>query len=326
MAPGPRIAVVIPAFREEARITATVAGVPPWVDHIIVVDDASPDGTLAAAERIVESRLVVMRLPENLGVGGATLAGFKRAAALGADVLVKMDADGQMDPSWLPALVGPIRAGRADYVKGNRFLHTRTLLQMPWTRRIGNIGLSFLSKLASGYWPIFDPTNGYVALHAAILPLLDESHIARRFFFETSMLIELSLHRAVVRDVYMPARYGDKISLLSERKALLEFPPKLLSGFMRRVMLQYFVRDFSAVSLFLVFGALLMVSGGGWGAWQWYRSAADGVPATTGTVMLAVLPLIVGIQMLLQAIVLDIQNVPRDPIHLEHQAAKGLRP
>ncbi len=312
---GLRIAVIIPAFREETRIAATIASVPAWVDVIVAVDDCSPDETFAVMQRSPEPRLTAIRLSENQGVGGATMAGFKKAAELRADVLVKMDADGQMDPALLPALLEPIRLGRADYVKGNRFLHTRALLQMPLLRRVGNIGLSFLTKLASGYWPIFDPSNGFIALHAAVFSQLDAEKIGKRFFFETSLLIELSLHRAVVRDMYMPARYGDKVSSLSERQVLFDFPPKLLRGFVRRITFQYFLRDFSAVSIFLLMGSTLTALGVSWGGWQWLRSLLVGVPATTGTVMLAVLPLILGIQMLLQALVLDIHNVPTEPIH-----------
>ena len=312
---GVRIAVVIPAFQEETRIAATLAGLPAWVDSIVAVDDASPDDTFEVLKKCADPRLVAIRLPENQGVGGAAMTGFGRAAQLGAEIIVKMDADGQMDAALLPALIEPIRTGRADYVKGNRFLHTSALGQMPLLRRVGNIGLSFLAKLASGYWPIFDPSNGYVAIHASLLPMLDDKRIAKRFFFETSLLIELSLHRAVVRDVHMPARYGDKVSSLSERRALLEFPPKLLRGFVRRITFLYFLRDFSAVSIFLLMGSALAAMGLGWGCWHWSRSFMFEITATTGTVMLAVLPLILGIQMLLQALVLDIQNVPGEPIH-----------
>ena len=222
----------------------------------------------------------------------------------------------------MPALIEPIRQGDADYVKGNRFLHGHALTQMPWVRRLGNIGLSFMAKMASGYWSIFDPNNGYLAIHAGVVPLLDRERIHPRFFFENSMLLELGLHRAVVRDVYLPARYGDKVSHLSETKALIEFPPQLLRGFLRRVVLQYLVRDFSAVSLFALAGLMFSGFGFGWGAYHWCVSAHTGVPASTGTVMVAVLPLILGIQLLLQALVMDIQNVPRESIHgAQHPAA-----
>lgn len=310
-----RIAVVIPTFCEAGRLPGVLAGLPPWVDHILVVDDASTDNTVEVLGTIADPRVRLLRHDHNQGVGAAVLTGWRQARELGAEILVKMDGDGQMDPAQLPELLDPIRRGVADCVKGNRFLHGRALAQMPWRRRIGNIGLSFLAKLASGYWPVFDPTNGYLAIHASVAALLDESRLHPRFFFENSLLIELGLHRAVVRDVYLPARYGDKVSHLSETRALVDFPPRLVRGFWRRILLQYFVRDFSAVSLFLVAGAVCAVFGAAWGGWHWAVSARTGVVTPTGTVMIAVLPLILGLQLLLQALVMDVQNVPREPLH-----------
>lgn len=311
-----RVVVVIPAFREEAHIGEVIRGLPAWVDRIVVVDDASPDHTSERALAVGDARVTVQRHERNQGVGAATLSGFTKALEIGADVIVKMDGDGQMDPAGLPALLEPICRGEADYVKANRFLHGDALTQMPWVRRLGNIGLSFMAKVASGYWPIFDPTNGYIAIHAAVVPLLNPKRIHPRFFFENSMLIELGLHRAVVADVYLPARYGTKVSHLSETQALVTFPLLLLRGMLRRVVVQYFIRDFSAVSLFLVAGLMAVVFGIVWGAYHWWMSSHTGVPASTGTVMVAVLPIILGIQLLLQAIVMDIQNVPRKPIHI----------
>lgn len=316
-----RIAVVIPAFCEEARIVGVLSSIPAWIDDIVVVDDASSDRTYETASQSTDPRLVVVRHDRNQGVGAATMTGFNRALEIGSEILVKMDADGQMDPTGLPALIEPIARGLSDYVKGNRFLHGRELVQMPWIRRIGNMGLSFLAKLASGYWSIFDPTNGYVAIHADIVPLLDQQRLHQRFFFENSLLLELGLHRAVVRDVYLPARYGDKISHLSERRALLEFPPLLFRGFARRVFIQYFVRDFTAASLFLLVGLIACLFGAIWGACHWWISSRTGVTASTGTVMIAVLPLILGIQLLLQSLVLDVENTPREPIHQSRSLA-----
>jgi len=203
---------------------------------------------------------------------------------------------------------------------------------MPGRRRFGNAGLSFMTKLASGYWDIFDPTNGYTAIHASLIPLLSEAPIGKRYFFESSMLLGLSLLRGVVRDVYIPARYpAGATSRLSESRAALQFPWRLLRGFARRIVLQYFVRDFTAVSLYLVSGILLGLFGAIWGVWHWALAAQAGVAATTGTVMIAVLPIIVGVQLLLQALTLDVQNVPTEPVHASVRLvtadhAQGSRP
>jgi glycosyltransferase involved in cell wall biosynthesis len=312
---APVIAAVIPAYRAAATVGAVIGAIGPEVGHIVVVDDASPDDLAAAVAGSADPRVHLVRHPENRGVGAATLSGYDAAVALGAELLVKLDADGQMDPRAIPALVRPIAQGRADYTKGNRFLHAPELAAMPRARRVGNAGLSFWTKLASGYWPIFDPTNGYTALHAALLPLLDRSRIAPRYFFETSLLLELARLRAVVEDVALPARYAGEPSSLSQRRALGEFPPRLIAATWRRIVRQYFVQDFTTVSLYLVAGLVLLAFGGVWGAWHWALSIRDGVPATTGTVMLAVLPVILGVQLWLQAIAQDIGNVPTRPIH-----------
>jgi hypothetical protein len=241
------------------------------------------------------------------------ITGYRHALELGADIVVKVDGDGQMDPTYLIPLVEPILAGEADYTKGSRFFYTRQLRQMPFVRRVGNLGLSFLTKASSGYWDIFDPTNGYTAVHRRVLEVLDWHNIDRRWFFETSMLIELNLARAVVRDVQIPAKYANERSSLSATGALVRFPRKLLGAFFRRIWMQYFVRDFSPVSLFLVSGTFLSLFGILWGLAHWVRSSQTGIEASTGTVMIAVVPLILGVQLLLQAVSLDIQNTPKVP-------------
>ena len=317
------VAVVIPAYRAAASIREVIAGVPAFVRHIVVVVDGSPDKTALAARQAGDGRLEILVHERNQGVGAAVMSGYERARDLGAEVIAKMDADGQMDPDYLLALIAPIVLGEADYTKGNRFLHGRELSAMPGRRRLGNAGLSFLTKLASGYWNIFDPTNGYTAIHGSLVPLLGTAGVARRFFFESSMLLNLSLLRAVVRDVYIPARYPGNPSFLSESRAAVEFPLRLLSGFLHRLRIQYFLRDFTAVSLYLVFGVVLGLFGAIWGAWHWAISVQSGVPATTGTVMIAVLPIIVGVQLLLQAFTLDIQGAPSAPIHTSARLVGG---
>lgn len=322
----PAIAVVIPAFRAATTVGNVIVSVPSFVRHIVVVNDASPDRTGDVVRDLGDPRVVLVEHAENQGVGAAMMSGYERAVALGAEIIAKMDSDGQMDPEHLLALITPIVTGEADYTKGNRFLHERELRSMPGRRRVGNAGLSFLTKLASGYWDIFDPTNGYTAIHASVVPLLSAERIAKRYFFESSMLLHLSLLRAVVRDVYIPARYpAGAASHLSESHAALHFPWRLLRGFLRRVRLEYFVRDFTAVSLYLVAGLVLVLFGGIWGVWHWALAAQAGVVASTGTVMIAVLPIIVGVQLLLQALTLDIQNIPKQPVHATVRLVAGER-
>jgi glycosyltransferase involved in cell wall biosynthesis len=293
-----------------------VDGVIRLVDFIIIIDDCSSDKTASIVESLIQSnnKVSVIHNKVNQGVGGSVMAGYNEAINLGADIIVKMDSDDQMDPNYLHSLIYPIQSKRADYCKGNRFLNEVELLNMPPIRRIGNLGLSFLTKLATGYWNIFDPTNGYTAINSSLVGRLDPSKIDKRYFFETSMLLELGRLRAVVKDISIPARYGDEVSSLSEWRSLFEFPGKLLLGLYRRVKYQYFIRDFSATTMFLLCGTLSVAFGTLWGVVNWVRSSLINTPASTGTVMIAVLPVILGMQFLLQAFVMDIQNVPTELI------------
>jgi glycosyltransferase involved in cell wall biosynthesis len=313
----PRIIVVIPAFQAEKQITDVLRGIPKFVSAIVVIDDCSPDHTSELVTGCDDSRIHLVRHERNQGVGGAVLSGYRKALELGAEIIVKMDSDDQMDPAYLIPLIAPILAGQADYTKGNRFLHADKLKSMPIIRRVGNAGLSFLTKASSGYWNIFDPTNGYTAIHATIISLLNTSRMHKRYFFESSVLIELGMIRAVVRDVLIPARYHNEESLLSEWKAFFEFPPRLLAGFLRRLLIQYFLRDFSIFSLLVLSGVMFSLFGLEFGLYHWYISSITYTIASTGTVMVAVLPLILGSQQLIQAMIVDIQSMPKDTLHAD---------
>ena len=311
----PAIAVVIPAYRAATHILSVLSAIPTFVQNIIVVDDCSPDQTAELVRACADARIYIVVHEKNQGFGGAIITGYAKAMELGAKIIVKMDSDDQMDPAYLIPLMAPILMGEADYTKGNRFLHAHELKSMPLIRRVGNAGLSFLIKAASGYWNIFDPTNGYTAIHASIVPMLNIDKLHRRYFFESSMLIELGTIRAVIRDVQIPAKYQDEISSLSEWRALFEFPPRLLAGFLRRLLIQYFVRDFGIFSMLLVLGLGFSAFGLFFGLYHWYLSSLTRMIASTGTVMIAVLPLILGWQLLIQCITVDMQNIPQEPIH-----------
>ena len=308
------IYVIIPMYRVEAQIQSVISAIPDWIEGIIVVDDASPDDSAQKVLEAGDRRVTLVRHAVNRGVGGAMLTGYNRAIELGATILVKVDGDGQMSPEFLPDIVRPILLGQADYAKGNRFVLYDSLLNMPLVRRFGNLGLSFLTKISSGYWNIFDPTNGYTAIASPAFCRIHQQQIHARYFFESSMLIELNLLRAVVVDVSLPACYEQETSSLSISKTLLQFPPLLWRGLARRIWLQYYVMDFSLGSLYLVLGTLMVLWGLIWGLAKWAESTMSGIPATTGTVMLAAIPFILGAQLLLQAIAYDMQNVPRIPI------------
>ncbi|HEY59375.1 MAG TPA: glycosyltransferase family 2 protein [Anaerolineae bacterium] len=312
---NPHIAVVIPAYNVATHIRNVIKNIPPEITNIIVVDDVSKDETASVVRRTRSKRLHLLKHKKNCGVGGAVLTGCSYALELGAEIIVKMDSDGQMDPTYLTALIQPIIDGKADYTKGNRFLHARELRKMPLKRRIGNLGLTFLTKLASGYWNIFDPTNGFTAIHRDVLRSLDTEAIAWDYFFETSMLLELHRLQAKVMDVPMPARYADEPSSISLTHSLVNFPGQLLFGFLKRLYQQYLLFDFNAASIYFLLGLPLLLFGVLWGLIHWYISIDTGEVASTGTVLIAVLPIILGVQFLTQALSLDIHSVPQQAIH-----------
>jgi len=314
MIKGLRVFVAMPAFNEAVHIANVIRHVPDLVDKIIVVDDHSSDGTAQVALDVGDSRLELIRNPKNLGVGGATIAAYRLALADNADVVVKLDADGQMAPQAISELIKPIIEGKADYTKGFRFHDRETLRKMPKVRLIGNIGLSYLVKMASGYWNIFDPINGFTAIHRDTLQLIDLGKISQDYFFETDMLCSLYRVRALVKDVLLPTHYGDEVSELSLLKTLVQFPGRLFRAYVQRIIWHYYIRDFSTFSLLFFIGWLLMLFGIGFGAAKWYLSAVRGVITSTGTVMISVVPLVLGFQMVLQAVLLDVHNVPQEPL------------
>lgn len=307
---GRRVAVIVPCFQVARHLPEVLRGLPPWVDHALVVDDGSTDDLGAALAAVDDARVEVLRHTVNRGLAAAMATGMRRALEVGADLIVKMDGDGQMDPQYLPALLDPIVAGEADLTKGNRFLRHRRLRHMPLVRHVGNLALSFLGKVASGYWNLFDPTNGYLALRRRLVEELELERLGPRYYFEISLLCEAYLSGAVARDVAIPARYGGERSSLSPARTVAAFPFLLLRSCVRRVVERYFIRDFTPVALFLIAGALLGGFGLAFGIENWAARAGTGQPTPTGTLLLALLPLLVGFQLLLQAMVMDIGNVP----------------
>lgn len=305
------IAVVIPAYRVAGQIRDVVARVPDVVQFIIVVNDKSPDDLDAVLDSIAEPRLTIVRHEQNRGVGGAMKSGFAKAMELGAEIVVKIDGDGQMDPALLPLFVEPIIGDEADFAKGNRFDDLDEIGRMPTTRRIGNLALSFLTKAASGYWGLFDPTNGYLAIRTSTLRRMNFKRLEERYFFEISLVCEAYFSRAVLRDVPMKPVYQGEPSSLSPLGAVPTFALRLVKRFFYRIFMKYFMRDFSVVSIFLLGGVPSLLFGIAWSAHHWLRSLQTGVVATTGTVVIGLLGIVLGFQLLLQAVVLDVGNEPK---------------
>ena len=307
--------MVIPCYRVSGQVPGVLARIGPEVGRIFVIDDACPEHTGDVVERnCTDARVSVIRHAQNQGVGGALVTGYRAALEAGMEIVVKIDGDGQMDPALIPRFIKAIVQGQADYTKGNRFYDLESLRAMPRIRLLGNAVLSLVNKIASGYWDIMDPTNGYTAIHRTVLSHLPLAKIDRGYFFESDMLLRLYTLRAVVRDVPMTAHYGDEVSNLRVGRVLFTFPFKYLRSTWKRIFYSYFLRDFNAGTLQLLGAILIGGAGTLFGIAKWALSIRSGIPATSGEVMIAALPVLVGVQFLLGALQFDIQNVPREPL------------
>ena len=306
-----KIAVVIPTYKVSKHILDVVISIPDIVNKIIIIDDKCPDNSGKIVENLNYKKVEIVYHEINQGVGGAVVSGYKKALELGMDIVVKIDGDGQMDTNYLQNLIQPILDGKADYTKGNRFFDFKALRAMPKIRLFGNSGLSFLVKASSGYWNMMDPTNGYTAINRYAIENLDLDKLAKRYFFESDMLINLNIENAIVVDVPIPAKYADEESSLSVTHTLFNFPPKLFKGMCKRLFLKYFIYDFNMLSVYMLLGLPMVLFGTFFGLFQWVSSSIHNIDTPIGTVMLSVLPIILGTQFLLQAIQIDMHNIPR---------------
>ena len=307
------LAVVIPCFNVEKQIAGVVRTLPDWVARIIAVDDGSSDGTLGLLRDLADEdpRMTVIARDANGGVGAAMVTGYRAALDSGADFIVKMDGDGQMDSGELPRLLRPLLEGRADYAKGNRFRHVRSLGRMPRLRLLGNIVLTVTTKLVSGYWHVFDAQNGFTAISRDVLERLPLERLDPTYAFENSMLSLLNVEDRPVADVSMPAIYGDERSSLRVPLAILSYPPRLVRMFLRRLAVKYIVYDVSPIAIYGLVGSLLLGFGAAFGGYHWWQSIRTDTPATTGTIVVALLTFLMGYILILQALNLEISQSPR---------------
>ena len=307
----PRVGVVVPCYRVRSKILDVLSAIGPEVERIYVVDDGCPEQTGHWVEQCVTDRRVcVIFHTANKGVGAAVVSGMRSALNESMDVIVKLDGDGQMAPAMIGKLIRPIVEARADYTKGNRFFDIESVRPMPIGRLIGNAVLTFLAKTSTGYWNIADPTNGFVAVDARIIRVLPLHKLAARYFFESDLLFRLNTLQAVVVDVPMTAVYGNETSNLKIHRVGLEFLFGHCSRFVKRIFYNYYLRNFNVASVELALGVLLLTFGVVFGATTWLESLTTMRTASTGTVMLASLPLIVGMQLLLGFVNYDVSRTP----------------
>lgn len=309
-----QVAVVIPSYKVTNHILEVLEEIGPEVAKIYVIDDACPENSGDFVEKNNnDKRVQVLRHLENQGVGGAVITGYRAALADGADIVVKVDGDGQMDPKLIPRLISPILDGEADYAKGNRFDSLEDLYEMPRVRIFGNAVLSLWSKLSTGYWRVTDPTNGFTAIHRRALEYIHLDKLRKTYFFESDMLFRLSIINAVVADVPMKAVYGDEKSHLKIRKVLVEFPFRHTVNLMKRIFYRYYLREWSIASIELPVGLSMLVFGMWFGLASFFAANAAGRAATAGQVTLSAIGIILGVQLLLSFLAYDVSSEPKTP-------------
>jgi glycosyltransferase involved in cell wall biosynthesis len=301
------VAVVVPAYNEEALVGSTVEGIPNFVDRIIVVDDGSKDETGDRAQK-ADSRVEVISHEKNQGVGSAIVTGYKRAIAIEADVTAVMAADGQMDPDDLEMLVRAVALGETDYAKANRLFTGQAWQLIPRTRYLGNAALSFLTKIASGYWHVADSQSGYTAVNLETLKLLDLDRVYRRYGFPNDFLVHLNVFNRRVRDYPSRPIYGvGERSGIRLRHVVPKISWLLLKGFFWRMGQKYVIRDFHPLILFYTLGGVLFGAGMALGIAEVVLRIL-GNPITSATIVLVALLVISGLQLLLFAMWFDMES------------------
>jgi glycosyltransferase involved in cell wall biosynthesis len=301
------VAVVVPAYNEDALVASTVAGIPAFVDRIIVVDDGSKDQTATRAQN-ADGRVEVIIHEKNQGVGAAIVTGYKRAIAVEADVTAVMAADGQMDPDDLEMLVRAVALGETDYAKANRLFTGQAWQLIPRTRYLGNAALSFLTKIASGYWHVADSQSGYTAVNLETLKLLDLDRVYRRYGFPNDFLVHLNVFNRRVRDYPSRPIYGvGERSGIRLRHVVPKISWLLLKGFFWRMGQKYVIRDFHPLILFYTLGGLLFGVGIALGIAEAILRFL-GNPITSATIVLVALLVISGLQLLLFAMWFDMES------------------
>lgn len=296
-----RIAAIIPSYKVVKKIDLVIDKLIHFVDHILVVDDKCPDGSGKYVEEqfssLIESgKLKVIYNEKNLGVGGAVQEGFRYCIKENFDFVIKIDGDDQMDSQYIPDLISYLIEYNADFSKGTRFHLVEHMMKMPKLRLFGNLGINFLNKIASGYYHVTDPTNGFFCIRNRVLKNLNFHNLSNNFFFESDLLFRLYLLDAKVVEVPMPSIYGDEESNLSELNSIPLFLKGMFRNFIKRIIYIYFLRDFGFPTVMLLSSIPLLIFGIIFGCYHWRYTEGF---ASSGTVMLSALPVLLGFQLFL---------------------------
>ena len=305
-----KIAIVVPAYNEEKLVDKTIKSIPDFVDKIVAINDCSKDNTEKILRKLekVDKRIYVINNEVNIGLGGSMIKALKYLMDTDIDIIGVMAGDAQMDPKYLAPMIDEQIITAADMVKANRFMHSEALKTMPTYRRLGNIFISILTKFATGYYSVFDSQNGYVIYKTDAIRKISLDFIGNRYEYENTMLLALSISRAKVVDFPIPALYGEETSTINLFGTGFRTLNSLNKGFWKRIYYKYILMNFHPIALFLVFGILLLVIGALVGLFIIFWKIAYSISPTTGTVMLCILPVIIGIQYLLTAIAMDVNN------------------
>ena len=304
---------IIPSYAVSSSILEVVSGTLEYVDGVLVVDDSCPEssGKLVASQFEADSRVSIIFHDENLGVGGAMKSGFSWGLEKDFDFFVKVDGDGQMEPALIPNLVFPLKSGRADYSKGNRFDSPRLVQSMPKLRLVGNAFLSLFTKVSSGYWSVNDPTNGFIAISRSTLERLDVERLSNTYFFESDMLFRLSILGARVSEFPMNAIYGEEKSNLKISRVIFTFPFLHFRNLLKRILYNYYIKQWTVGSFELPIGVGLMIWGVSFGLSSFASAQAQGQSVTAGEAVATAIGIILGFQLTLSFISHDIQSEPK---------------
>jgi glycosyltransferase involved in cell wall biosynthesis len=306
-----KIAVVIPAYNEEKLVKRTIDELPEFLDYIIVINDGSKDSTLEVLKGLEKHhpKLTVLDNDTNHGIGYSIIRGFKYALEKTDAAYIGITAaDSQCDPNYMKPMLEEAMEFSYDYVKANRFFHRDALKAMPKYRKIGNVFISLLTKFSTGYYSISDTQNGFGFLSRRILEKVNFSFVADRYDYENTMLVAMAIAGARIKDYPVPAIYGDEKSSIKFWPTAMRALRAVWVGFWRRIYYKYVLYSFHPIALFLFAGLLLSIIGFLYGVYIVYEKLINHLSPSTATVMLVALPLIVGFQMILTSLVMDVSN------------------
>ena len=309
MIDGKKIGVVVPAYNESKLIAKTIAGMPEYVDQIIVVNDCSKDNTgeIVAGISKTDQRVVLINHEINRGVGGAISTGYIYCRDNDLDIAVVMAGDNQMDPNDLPDLLAPVLQDKADYSKGNRLITGEAWKKIPKVRYFGNSMLSFLTKIASGYWHVADSQTGYTALNKRALKMLPLEDIYPRYGMPNDFLVTLNIYNMRVVDVPVRPVYADETSGINIKKVIFSLSFLLMKLFFKRMIQKYIIRDFHPLVLFYFFGSFLILLDIPLLIRFFYRWATTNA-APEVTLIMILLCSISGLQLMLFAMLFDMES------------------